>query len=230
MVYPSITPEFMAGLCNGITQAVSGHPLDTIKVLQQNNKNWNTLKFKELMRGLQYPLTYKIITKSITFDLNNKIDVKNDFIRGAITGVYLTPITHALDLYKIKRQHGLNIHSINLYDFLNYRALLCTLARDTIAYSLYIPVYIRLRNKDYNPFIAGGIAGLVNWSASYPIDVIRTRQIIHNKNTIKKSINMGSLKNGYIPCVLRAMLTSSIGFFVFEQSLYFIKSNNLIYK
>ena len=58
MFYPSITPEFMAGICNGISQAVSGHPLDTIKVLQQNNKNWNTLKFKELMRGLQYPLTY----------------------------------------------------------------------------------------------------------------------------------------------------------------------------
>ena len=32
----SITPEFISGTCNGISQAFSGHPLDTIKVLQQN--------------------------------------------------------------------------------------------------------------------------------------------------------------------------------------------------
>jgi hypothetical protein len=77
----NITPEFFCGACNGVSQALVGHPLDTIKVLQQNNVPWKSLKFMELMRGVKYPLYYKIVTKSLCFDLDKKINIKNDFAR-----------------------------------------------------------------------------------------------------------------------------------------------------
>ena len=55
-MYFNISPEFIAGACNGVSQAIVGHPLDTIKVLQQNNSNWKKLKMIEFMRGVKYPL------------------------------------------------------------------------------------------------------------------------------------------------------------------------------
>ena len=52
----NITPELFCGACNGLSQALIGHPLDTIKVLQQNNIHWKSLKFieKHLKKILMY--------------------------------------------------------------------------------------------------------------------------------------------------------------------------------
>ena len=106
--------------------------------------------------------------------------------------------------------------------FKNYRGFICTISRDMVAYSLYIPVYVSLKKKKYNTIISGGLAGLVNWTASYPLDVIRTRQITHNKNTLIESFKMGNIWNGYRACALRAILTSATGFGVYEGVLKLI--------
>lgn len=222
----NITPEFISGTCNGISQAIIGHPLDTIKVLQQNNKSWNKLKFIDLMRGVKYPIYYKIVTKSLCFDLNNKFKIKNDFARNAIIGLYLAPFTHFIDLFKICRQNGNSVKKLSYHDFINYRGFICTISRDMVSYSLYIPVYVSLKKKNYNTIISGGLAGLVNWTASYPLDVIRTRQITHNKNTLSQSFNMGSIWKGYKACALRAILTSATGFGVYEGVLNLITNYN----
>ena len=218
-MYLSVSPEFIAGACNGISQAFVGHPLDTIKVLQQNNSNWRTLKLIEFMRGVRYPLYYKIVTKSLCFDLDNRINIKNDFARNAVVGLYLSPFTHFLDLFKIYRQNGESITKINYHDFINYRAFACTIGRDVISYSLYIPTYTYMKNQDYGTLVSAGTAGFINWSASYPIDVIRTRQITNNKNTLIESINMGSLCKGYNACALRGIITTIVGFTVYEKAL-----------
>ena len=218
-MYLSVSPEFIAGACNGISQAFVGHPLDTIKVLQQNNSNWRTLKLIEFMRGVRYPLYYKIVTKSLCFDLDNRINIKNDFARNAVVGLYLSPFTHFLDLFKIYRQNGESITKINYHDFINYRAFACTIGRDVISYSLYIPTYTYMKNQDYGTLVSAGTAGFINWSASYPIDVIRTRQITNNKNTLIDSINMGSLCKGYNACALRGIITTIVGFTVYEKAL-----------
>jgi hypothetical protein len=39
-MYFNISSKFIAGACNGVSQTIVGHPLDTIKILQQNNSNW----------------------------------------------------------------------------------------------------------------------------------------------------------------------------------------------
>jgi len=222
-MYFNVSPEFIAGACNGISQAFVGHPLDTIKVLQQNNSNWKTLKLKEFMRGVRYPIYYKIVTKSLCFDLDNRINIKNDFARNAVVGLYLSPFTHFLDLFKIYRQNGESITKINYRDFINYRAFVCTISRDVISYSLYIPVYTYMKKKDYGTIISAGTAGFINWSASYPIDVIRTRQITNNKNTLIESIKMGSLYKGYNACALRGIITTIVGFTVYEKVIEIFK-------
>ena len=66
-----------------------------------------------------------------------------------------------------------------------------------------------------HPFFAGGLAGLANWTASYPIDVIRSRQIASNC-TVKQAYDMGNLWKGFGLCALRAILVNSVGFYVYD--------------
>ena len=65
--------------------------------------------------------------------------------------------------------------------------------------------------------ISGGIAGLLNWTFTYPIDVIRTRQMANNIS-IKKAINQGNLWKGYSACAMRAIIVNSASFYVYEKS------------
>ena len=46
--------------------------------------------------------------------------------------------------------------------------------------SVYFGSYHKARDNGYNSFISGGISGLANWTFSYPIDVIMSRQIAQN--------------------------------------------------
>ena len=218
-----ISPEFISGIINGVSQAYIGHPLDTIKVLQQNNKRWKDLRLNQLMRGVRYPLYYKIFTHSFCFDLDKKIKIRNNFVRNAVVGLYLSPLTYCIELCKIYRQNGKSIKQISYYDFINYKGFLCTVSRDVISYSLYIPIYMIMKEKKNNTIVSGATAGLINWSMSYPFDVIRTRQITHNKNTLYQSMKMGPLWKGYNACVLRAMLTAIVGFTVYENMIILLK-------
>ena len=68
-----------------------------------------------------------------------------------------------------------------------------------------------------SPLISGGIAGLLNWTFTYPIDVIRTRQMANNIS-IKKAINQGNLWKGYSACAMRAIIVNSASFYVYEKS------------
>lgn len=218
-----MTNEIYAGIMSGFSQALIGHPLDTVKVLMQNNTSIKNISIYNLYKGFQYPLYYKIITKGLCFDINNKIQkyeiTKNPFLSGFITGIFLTPISHSLDLYKIRRQTSTKIIKL---DFLNIRGICITLSRDSIAYSLYIGSYQKLRDYEFPIAYAGALSGLINWTISYPLDVIRTRLITYPTKTIKECIKMGSLNKGYVPCAIRAILTSSVGFSIYETVLNYL--------
>jgi hypothetical protein len=64
--------EFLAGCSSGIVQSLIGHPIDTIKVLQQNHQSFykNPLHY---YRGISYPTGFNLMATGITFDLNARI-------------------------------------------------------------------------------------------------------------------------------------------------------------
>ena len=61
--------EFLSGCASGLAQNIIGHPLDTIKVLKQNNENTSKIKnIGTLYRGFAYPAIHSILTTGLTFD------------------------------------------------------------------------------------------------------------------------------------------------------------------
>ena len=62
------------------------------------------------------------------------------------------------------------------------RGLLTTIVREVPAFGLYFGSFEYLMRllpdyKDYNPwvFTAGGLAGVISWVPTYPIDVVKSR-------------------------------------------------------
>ena len=89
-------------------------------------------------------------------------------------------------------------------------------SREILAMGLYFGTYNYLKEFGLNSFFAGGCAGLANWTLTYPLDVIRCRQIAFDIN-IKDSFNKGNLWKGYKACALRAVFVNSISFTVYEN-------------
>ena len=82
-------------------------------------------------------------------------------------------------------------------------------------------IYDTLKD-DYSSIIAGGVAGLCNWSATYGIDTIKSRQICNNI-TYLEAIKLGNLYNGFSYAALRAILVNAAiyGSYDFTKNLLF---------
>ena len=81
--------EFIYGGIVGSVQTIIGHPLDTIKVLNQNKQNIN-FNFKRLYSGITFPLISSVINHSFMFYLNDYFLIEdNHFKSGFVTGIYV---------------------------------------------------------------------------------------------------------------------------------------------
>ena len=222
MINDKLTPDFYAGLYTGVIQNIVGHPLDTMKVILQNNKKLKNLKFPELYRGFSYPLYKLVLTGGMSFDIRSKMKnngQNNDYLNGAITGASISPFVHVFDVFKIKKQNNMKY---SMRDFIKPQSILLSVSRETIGNSVYLGSYFGMRENEISPLLAGGIAGCLNWSSTYMIDSIKTRYITYDK-TIKQCILMGNYWKGFRICMIRAFLVNSIGFQVYELSLKYIK-------
>ena len=81
--------------------------------------------------------------------------------------------------------------------------------------SIYFGTYFNLKEKNFNPLIAGGLAGLANWTVTYPLDVIRSRQIAQNI-PMKQAIKQKQLWKGFSICATRAVIVNAANFWVYE--------------
>lgn len=208
--------EYITGGVSGIFQSIVGHPFDTYKVMMQNNKlNMQTIKTTNPFRGIKYPMMSSAVICSLTFGIHNhcKKELRfRDWFSGFIAGTIATPLVFVSDFGKIKSQMNLQVSWKNIS---GHKGLLSTFLRESIAYSIYFSTYDFFKTHDYPILLSGAIAGLFNWTASYPFDVIRTRQIAYNI-TFKEAYKQGKLWKGYTPCALRAIKVNAIGFYVYD--------------
>lgn len=224
----------------GISQGIVGHPFDTIKVIYQNKTSMNNVCIKNpfgLYRGIKYPIFASFLANLSLFPLyeqiKNKMKVENNiiynknnnsywpsFIGGTIGGLLSTPIVFITDLAKIKKQMNGNI-KINYINLIKKRGGPITLYREGIAYGFYFYTYDKL-NYQYNwdSFWAGGIAGCVTWTVTYPIDVLKTQQMTLNNSLIqcvRLNTKMSDYWRGYIPCILRSFIVNGVSFYIYDK-------------
>ena len=210
--------EYAAGAISGLCQTMVGHPFDTYKVLLQNNSlKTNMITKVNPFVGIKFPMTSSVINCSITFGLNDTL--KKDYglssnVSGFISGGAISPIVFWFDNFKIKRQMN---HPFTFREIFWAQGKFATFSRETIAFSVYFSVFDYLYKKqDYSLYFSGAVSGLANWTLTYPIDIVKTRQVTFNMN-IYEAIKMGNMWKGYSMCAIRAILVNSVGFYVYEK-------------
>ena len=213
--------DFISGCLAGITQTIIGHPLDTIKVLYQNKSKMDKPNIKNFYRGWKYPMVSGCVFNSTVFSVYEKAqkETKNSFISGAISGTIVSPFVYLFDVGKIKKQ--LN-KPVNIKDFYKTKGLPMTFTRETLAMGLYFGSYFKCKELGISPFVSGGVAGLVNWTLTYPLDAIRTRQMARNI-TIYQAFKERQLWRGYSVCALRAIMVNASCFKTYEVSKKYLE-------
>lgn len=213
--------DFLAGALSGIAQTIFGHPFDTIKVNIQNNESLRNFKPRDYFRGILFPMGSAFLINSIGFGVHSIMyeQLNNHITAGGMAGIVASPLVHISCIGKVKEQVGLKPR---LKDFLRINGYMSTLIREVMGFSAYFYVYNTLRERDYSIVTCGALSGLANWTISYPIDVIRSRQYAYNIN-FKTALKQRGLYKGYIACAIRAMIVNSTGFWVYEKTFSLFK-------
>ena len=207
--------DIIAGTAVGVCQIIIGYPIDTIKVLIQNKQQWMGLNLKSYYKGYKYPFIGSMTYNMLAFPIYERTIhiTKSNFISGFLRGIIISPFVFLIDIGKIKNQTG---SKLTIKDLYNTKGFYSNLLRESLASGIYFSSYHYCKSDlHYSILLSGGIAGLATWTLTYPIDVIRTRQIAQNIS-ITKSIHQRNLWKGYIPCAIRAVLVNSISFYVYE--------------
>jgi hypothetical protein len=208
------TVDYIAGICVGFNQTLIGHPFDTIKTLQQTNKQWYGRPLTFYYRGVSYPLMAGVGFNALAFGVYEDAHRrwKNAWFAGGISGLSVVPLVAVSDGAKIARQTGLKLTSQVVV-----RGIPATLLRETTAMTAYFGFYVHLKDvRDYSPYYAGALCGLIACTISYPFDIIRSRQVALGVRFVQ-ALNMGNIWRGYHMCAIRAVLVNATNFSVYES-------------
>ena len=88
--------------------------------------------------------------------------------------------------------------------------------KESVGMAFYFSSYHYFKDYNLNPVISGGLSGIFCWLGSYPLDVIKSRQISKNIN-FNEAIKMGKFYKGIVPCLMRACLVNSAVWTVVEE-------------
>ena len=214
--------DFIAAACVGVTQVTVGHPFDTAKVLIQNKKKWAGLPIRDYYRGWRFPLIGSILFNCTVFPTYERtLKYTNSCaISGAVAGLIISPVVFCFEVGTIKQQTKQNLHN-----FFQTKGKYSVFARETIAMSTYFSIYNYAKKKEVHTLTAGGAAGLANWTITYPVDVVKSRQIAQNIS-IRSAIKQGNLWKGYPICAARAMVVNAANFWVYETVKNLLEESN----
>ena len=214
--------DFVAGGCVGLAQVAIGHPFDTTMVLIQNNKKWTGLHIKNYYRGWRFPLVSASLFNFTVFPVYERSlsYTNNAILSGALAGFCASPLLFGFEVGKILQQTR---QPLNISVFTRSRGFYSLASRETLACSAYFSTYNYMKEKGNGPLIAGGLSGLVNWGLTYPLDVLKSRQIAQNIS-MKNAFNQGKLYKGFSICMVRAVLVNAMNFWTYETVKKYLES------
>lgn len=202
--------DIALGAAIGAIQVAIGHPFDTAKTLIQNGQSFKELSPRHFYRGWVWPIAASVAFNAVAFPVYHKSlqQISNPYASGLISGLAVAPIEYGFGVGKIREQTQTRLPW-------HWRGWPMATVRTSLAMSVYFGVYEDLKST-MGPFLAGGCAGVANWTLTYPFDVISTRQIA-SRLTIREALAMGQLAKGYLPCIIRAVLVNSVSFKMYDM-------------
>ncbi len=206
--------ESEIGLICGIIQTIVGQPIDTIKVLIQNNNTNIKYSFTNLYKGMTYPLINSMLIGYTLFGLVDEINkyYNSYFLSGCFSGIFISPFIQVSEYWKINAQ----MHK-RIYFKYCYIGSYSTLIRESIGSSIYFGGYHHLKNNhEVSSFFSGAISGMLSWCITYPIDVIKTRVQQHPHISYNKAYKMGGLYNGIYITLFRGFLVNGCVFYTYD--------------
>ena len=208
--------DLIPSLCAGLAQAIVGHPIDTAKVLIQNKKPLRGLSIKDYYKGFKYPLIIALIFNGTVFPsynyLNNRLN--NSVLSGGICGLMVTPLIFTFENIKIFKQTNIPITKKKIFSSIGFSS---TASRESIAMGVYFSTYNYVKELQYNSFIAGAVSGVCNWGLTYPLDVIRSRQIAQ-RITFMEAYKQKHLYRGIGITLGRAVLVNGCLFYTYDYT------------
>ena len=192
------TNTFITGLIAGSIGAFGVYPIDVVKTRMQNQtatnriylngfdcwrQLWKQGGLKPFYKGCIPQMIGVAPEKAIkllayTFvSANNPNELKTHIAGGLLAGTCQVIITSPYEMIKINLQMN---NKINYRELLNikkiYTGASACFLRDIPFSGIYFPLYWYLKEKEnFNPFIAGSLAGAPAAFLCTPADVIKTR-------------------------------------------------------
>lgn len=205
--------DVCAAFCVGWTETLVGFPFLTAKVLTQNGHKWWGHPFQRYYQGVRYPLLSSVGFNTLVFPLKDRLTpyTGSYALSGAIAGLVVAPQMFFIDTFTIRRQTN---QAVNLKMFRGARGFGMTAGRETLALSTYFGTYHKMR-EHYGSMVSGGTAGLANWTLSFPLDTLRTRQIAR-RCSVREAFKMGHLWRGFPIAATRAVVVNAVSFSVYE--------------
>lgn len=214
--------DFVAASCVGLAQIGVGHPFDTSLTLIQNKRKWWGLPIKNYYRGWRFPMTSSIVFNATVFPVVERTQryTGSVFLSGLLAGVCVAPFMFCFEYGKIKQQTG---QRVTINGLLNNTGRITMLSREMIAMSSYFGMYNYMRNQDFHVLLSGGMAGLANWTLTYPIEVVKNRQLAQNIS-IRQALSQRNIWKGYPICATRAVLVNAVNFWTYETVKNLLKN------
>ena len=198
-----------------IAETFVGHPLDTMKILAQNNLTHKKISVKNYYRGWKFPLFNSMLFNCTVFPIYERTlpYTNNHIYSGFLSGIAVTPFVFCSEVGKIMQQTNQKIY---FNSFLERKGRYATLGRETLSMSCYFSIY-EYANKTlgFHPLFAGALSGLFNWTLTYPFDIVKSRQIAQNIS-FKEAFKQGKLWKGYPICAMRAIIVNGVNFYTYH--------------
>uniref|UniRef100_A0A0K0FL65 Mitochondrial carrier protein n=1 Tax=Strongyloides venezuelensis TaxID=75913 RepID=A0A0K0FL65_STRVS len=188
-------------------------------------------------------------SRFIKKDLNPVIST---FMSGFCAGAFQTVVLCPTDVVKLKMQlTNTNLNTVcltkNIIETSGVRSLFrgfwITLIRDAPAYGVYFSSfeYFTSRYLDFSVepgngynllvnFISGGLAGILCWIVTYPLDIVKTRfqnvTSYKNYSTVYKELYKENGLKGFFrginSTIIRAFITNAVTFVIMTQCQYYL--------
>ncbi len=211
---PCAPMDILGGFCVGWSEVLVGYPFLTAKVLLQNRLPWWGHPLRRYYQGVRYPLVSSVGFNTVVFPLKERFypHTGSYFVSGALAGIAVAPQMYFIDTFTIRRQTN---QGVGLKMFRGSRGFGMTVGREVVALSTYFGTYHKMR-ENYSSLVSGGVAGLANWTLSFPLDTMRTRQMAQ-RCSLSEAWRMGRIWKGFPIAATRAVVVNAVGFSVYES-------------